>query len=337
MNQPTMKAMVLTEHAQVENRPLRLVDVPIPEPGPGQIRVRVSACGICRTDLHVIEGELANTPLPIIPGHQIVGAVEKLGEGSHLFELGDRAGIAWLRGTDGTCLHCLRARENLCPNATFTGYHENGGYAEYAVVDETFAYSLPDSYADAEATPLLCAGIIGYRSLKRAAVPPGGKLLLIGFGSSAHIVIQLALHRGLEVFVVTREEKHREFSLKLGAKWAGPDFTDLPVKVDSAILFAPAGELVPPAMASLERGGILSIAGIHLSDVPVLNYERELFYEKEIRSVTANTRQDGHELLSEAVAAGIRPQISTYRLEDANEALIDLKHDRLAGTGVLVL
>lgn len=332
----TMRAMVLECQAPIESRPLRLRTVPIPEPGKGEIRIRVKACGICRTDLHVIEGDLENPTLPLIPGHQIVGIVDKLGPDTSLFDIGDRAGIAWLRETDGTCIHCLRDRENLCPNARFTGFQENGGYAEFAVVDEAFAYALADEFDDLEAAPLLCAGLIGYRALERTGIPENGSLLLIGFGSSAHIVIQLAIHRGLEVYVVTRAEEHRALCLRLGAKWAGPDFTGLPHKVDGAILFAPAGELVPPALASIERGGILAVAGIHLSDVPMLNYERELFYERELRSVTANTREDGRKLLKEAVIAGVRPTVHRYRLEDANEALLDMKEDRIAGTGVLV-
>jgi propanol-preferring alcohol dehydrogenase len=222
-------------------------------------------------------------------------------------------------------------------NARFTGYHEDGGYADYAVVDEAFAYPLPDEVGDLEAAPLLCAGLIGYRALQRTGLPPGGRLLLIGFGSSAHIVIQLALRRGHSVYVVTRDEGHRRLCRSLGATWAGGDFEGLPAKVDGAILFAPAGELVPPALAALERGGILTLAGIHLTDVPALNYERELFYEREVRSVTANTRDDGRALLREAVAAGVRPHVSTYGLEQANQALADLKHDRIAGTGVLVV
>lgn len=336
-NVPLMRAMVLERQGSIDERPLRLQSVPIPEPAAGQIRIRVHACGICRTDLHVIEGELPDVPLPLIPGHQIVGEVDKLGEGCARFAVGDRAGIAWLRGTDGDCFQCQRGRENLCENARFTGYHENGGYAEFAVVDEEFAYPLPDEFSDEAAAPLLCAGLIGYRALARAAVPARGRLLLIGFGSSAHIVIQLALHRGYDVYVVTREAKHRELALRLGAKWASGDFESMPGKADGAILFAPAGDLVPAAMRRLERGGILSIAGIYLSDVPAMNYERELFYEREIRSVTANTRADGRELFVEAVDAGVQPQITTYRLEDANQALIDLKHDRIAGTGVLLL
>lgn len=332
-----MRAMVLHRQGAIEGRPLRLESVPIPEPGPRQIRLRVRACAICRTDLHVIEGDLDQPRLPLIPGHQVVGEVEKLGPQSSRFEIGERAGIAWLRETDGTCRFCAQGRENLCPHAQFTGYHEDGGYAEYAVVHEDFAYALPPEFDDVSVTPLLCAGLIGYRALARADVPEGGRLLLIGFGSSAHIVIQLARHRGCEVYVVTRSQKHRELCLRLGAQWAGETFADLPTKVDGAILFAPAGELVPAAMASLDRGGILSIAGIHLSDVPPLNYERELFYEREMRSVTANTREDGRRLLAEAVAAEIRPQVTAYPLEDANQALIDLKQDRIAGTGVLVM
>lgn len=332
-----MRAMVLESQGPIEGRPLRLRDVPIPEPGAGEVRVRVGCCAICRTDLHVVEGDLPQPNLPLIPGHQAVGVVDALGEGCRRLKLSDRVGIAWLRGTDGTCRFCLRGRENLCLDARFTGYHENGGYAEYALVREDFAYPIPEAFDDAHAAPLLCAGLIGYRALRRAALPEKGRLLLIGFGSSAHIVIQLAIHRGHRVSVVSRGDKHRELCLRLGAAWAGSDFEGLPEKVDGAILFAPVGDFVPPAMRCLDRGGILSIAGIHLTDVPPLNYERELFYEREVRSVTANTREDGRELFAEALAAGIRPEITPYPLEEANQALLDMKEDRIAGTGVLTV
>lgn len=319
----------------METGPLELRFVPIPIPGPGQIRVRVRACAICRTDLHIIEGDLQVPKMPVIPGHQIVGIVDQLGDGCERFRIGQRIGIAWLRETDCTCRHCLRDRENLCENSRFTGFHEDGGFAEYAVVREDFAYTLPDAFDDLRATPLLCAGLIGFRALKRASLPAGGSLLLIGFGSSAHIVIQIALHRGYRVLVVSREPRHRDLCLQLGAAWAGAAVEDVPERVDGAILFAPAGDLVPAALRTLDRGGILSIAGIHLSDVPSLNYEKELFYEREMRSVTANTRADGHALLAEAVEAKVRPQITVYPLEEANRALLDLKQDRIAGTGVL--
>ena len=241
------------------------------------------------------------------------------------------------RSTDGTCRFCRSARENLCSASRYTGYHYDGGYAEYAVVPEAFAYALPDGFDDATAAPLLCAGIIGYRALERAQVPPGGKLLLVGFGSSAHLTLQIALYRGHEVFVVTRSDGHMRTAREMGAVWAGADSAGLPAKMDSAVLFAPAGHLVPPVMSALERGGTLSIAGIHLTDVPPLQYQEHLFYDKQIRSVAANTREDGRRMLAEAARADVKPQVTTYPLADANRALQDMKHSRIEGTGVLLV
>jgi len=332
-----MKAMVLFEHAPIESSPLQSRELPDPQPGPGEVRLRVHCCAICRTDLHVIEGELPRQKLPVIPGHQIVGTVDALGPGCSRLKLGQRIGIAWLRKTCGQCEYCESGRENLCEQQRFTGYHADGGYAELALVPEDFAYEIPAPFSDAEAAPLLCAGIIGYRALQRCNLRPGGKLALYGFGSSAHIVIQLALHRGCEVFVATRGEKHRELARQLGACWVGENPAELPVKVDSAIIFAPVGTLVPPALEKLKKGGTLAVAGIYLTDVPPLNYEQHLFYERDLRSVTANTRQDGQELLQEAARIPIRPQISTYGLQEANRALQDLKADRISGTGVLTV
>jgi len=332
-----MKAMVLFEHAPIESSPLQSRELPDPQPGPGEVRLRVHCCAICRTDLHVIEGELPRQKLPVIPGHQIVGTVDALGPGCSRLKLGQRIGIAWLRKTCGQCEYCESGRENLCEQQRFTGYHADGGYAELALVPEDFAYEIPAPFSDAEAAPLLCAGIIGYRALQRCNLRPGGKLALYGFGSSAHIVIQLALHRGCEVFVATRGEKHRELARQLGASWVGENPAELPVKVDSAIIFAPVGTLVPPALEKLKKGGTLAVAGIYLTDVPPLNYEQHLFYERDLRSVTANTRQDGQELLQEAARIPIRPQISTYGLQEANRALQDLKADRISGTGVLTV
>lgn len=327
----------MSSQAPIDSSPLRLMDIPTPEPAHGEVRIKVSVCAICRTDLHIIEGDLPPAKMPVVPGHQVVGMVDKLGPGcSHLSE-GQRVGIAWLRHTDGTCRFCARGRENLCEGATFTGYHADGGYTEFALVPEDFAYPLPKGLDDAHVSPLLCAGLIGYRALKRASVPDNGKLLLIGFGSSAHVVIQVARSRGCRVFVVTRSENHRKLCLELGAEWAGERLDEVPLKVDAAILFAPAGELIPPTMETLDRGGILSLAGIHMSAVPQMQYERHLFYEREIRTVTANTREDGRELLEVAARANVRPHVALYKLEQANEALQDLKSDRIAGTGVLVV
>ncbi|MHC4442326.1 MAG: zinc-dependent alcohol dehydrogenase family protein [Planctomycetota bacterium] len=332
-----MKAMILESMGPIEGSPLKLVDLPDPEPSASEVRIKVKCCGICRTDLHVIEGELPEMRLPIIPGHQIVGVVDKLGEGCRRIEVGQRVGVAWLRYTCGGCAYCAADKENLCESARFTGYHENGGYAEYAVVPEDFAYLIPDGFEDVEAAPLLCAGIIGYRALKRSCVPDGGKLGLYGFGSSAHVVLQLARHRSCKVYVVTRGESHRRLARDMGADWVGEHAGQMPVKVDSAIVFAPAGELVPQALAALEKGGTLALAGIYMTPVPEMDYEKFLFYERNIRSVTCNTREDGRGLLAEAVRIPIHPHTTAYPLAEANRALQDLKSDKIDGSGVLVL
>ena len=333
-----MKAMLLRHIAPIDSAPLELVDLPIPEPGPGEVRIRVRCCAICRTDLHVIEGDLPRQKLPIIPGHQIVGTVDKIGETEKTeLRLGQRVGVAWLRHTCGQCGYCTAGQENLCESARFTGYHADGGYAEYAVAPADFVYQLPEPFGDVEAAPLLCAGIIGYRALRRCNLRPNSKLALYGFGSSAHVVIQIALHRGCEVYVVTRGQKHRELARRMGAAWVGEKAEELPVKVDSAIMFAPAGELVPPALKRLHKGGTLSLAGIYMTPIPPMDYERCLFYERDLHSVTCNTRDDGRALLAEAAAIPIRPHTTVYPLADANRALQDMKHDRINGTGVLVI
>ena len=332
-----MKAMVLEKIAPITTSPLRLVERPDPEPAAGEVRLRVRCCAICRTDLHVIEGDLPQATLPIIPGHQIVGVVDAMGPGCKRLRPGQRVGVAWLRHTCGVCSYCRRQQENLCESSRFTGYHADGGYADCAIVPEDFAYEIPEVFDDVHATPLLCAGIIGYRALKRCNLPSGGRLALYGFGSSAHVVIQIAQHRGCEVYVVTRGENHRELARQMGATWVGANAADMPVKADSAIIFAPAGELVPPALAALEKGGTLALAGIYMTDVPSLDYERYLFYERDVHSVTANTREDGRELLAEAAEIPIRPHVTEYALSDANRALQDLKADRISGTGVLVM
>lgn len=332
-----MKALVLEGQARIENGPLQLRDVSDPKPGFGEVRVKVRTCAICRTDLHVIEGDLPPRKLPLIPGHQVVGVVDQVGEGSKNLKKGQRVGVAWLWKTDGTCKYCRNGRENLCSDSRYTGYHEDGGFAEYVTVPEDFAYLLPEGLSDLEVAPLLCSGLIGYRAFKRANVPPRGKLLLVGFGSSAHIVLQFALYGGHEVYVVTRSRNHQKAAMKLGAVWASDDPGKLPAKVDSVILFAPVGGLVPPTLAALDKGGTLAIAGIHLTDIPPLNYEKHLFYDKEIRSVAANTRKDGLELLEKAKAAKIKPLVASYRLADANLALQDLKQSKLDGSGVLII
>ncbi len=330
-----MRAMILRRNAPIASSPLEAADVPDPVPGPGEIRVKVSACGVCRTDLHVIEGDLPPVRSPLVPGHQVVGRVDRRGAGATRFPDGARVGIAWLRHTCGSCAFCTAGRENLCEAPLFTGYHRDGGFAEYAVVPEAFAYGIPEAFSDAEAAPLLCAGIIGYRALRRADLPPGGTLALYGFGSSAHIVIQLALSRGSRVAVCTRGEKHRRLALEMGATWAVENPEAMPVRPDSAIIFAPAGELVPPALKALGKGGTLSLAGIHMSDIPAMRYGECLFHEKNVRSVTANTRADGEDLLREAARIPIRPKVTLFPLADANRALQMLKSDQLRGTGVL--
>ena len=332
-----MRAMQLEKPGPIESSPLRERELPEPQPGPGEIRVRVQACGICRTDLHVIEAELPPKRPAIVPGHQIAGTVDACGPGATRFKSGDRVGIAWLRYTCGECRYCRAGSENLCPNAKFTGYDENGGYAEYALVEETFAYALPTELDAATVTPLLCAGIIGYRALKRAEVRPGCRLGLYGFGSSAHISIQVARHWGCSVYVMTRDAKHQALARELGATWAGSADAKPPELLDSAILFAPVGNLVLPALEALDMGGTLAVAGIYLSDIPTLNYERHLFHEKNLRSVTANTRHDGEELLKIAAEIPLKPHVTSFPLTDANRALLMLKRDGIQGTGVLIV
>jgi propanol-preferring alcohol dehydrogenase len=337
MTAPTLRAMVLREPAPVASAPLHAESWPLPQPGPGEVRLRVQCCAICRTDLHVIEGELPRRRLPLVPGHQAVGVVEALGPGCRRLRLGARVGVAWLRGTCGVCAYCRAGRENLCAAARFTGYDEHGGYADHALVPEAFAYEIPPAFDAVHAAPLLCAGIIGYRALQRSELPPGGSLVLFGFGSSAHVVLQLARHRGCRVYAVSRGGRHLEHARAMGADWAGEDAARLPERADSAIVFAPAGELVPVALEAVKPGGTVALAGIHMSAVPPLDYERHLFHERTLRSVTANTRADGAGLLAEAARIPLRPDVTTYPLAEANRALQDLKADRIAGTGVLVM
>jgi len=330
-----MRAMSLPRPAPIESEPLRLTEKPRPKPLPGEILVRVLTCGVCRTDLHIAEGELAPKRDEIVPGHEIVGVVEELGEGSRRFASGERVGVAWLRETDGTCTYCRKGRENLCPNARFTGWDRDGGYAEYAVVREDYAYALPQGIDDERAAPLLCAGIIGFAAIKRAGVVPGATVGLYGFGGSAHIAIQVLKHWNCPVFVISRGGIHRELAQQLGADWVGDAFEVPPAPLDAAILFAPSGDVVTPALAALGRGGVLAIAGIHLSSIPALEYQRDLFYEREIRSVTANTRADGEEFLRIAGEIPIKTHTVPMRLEEANQALTMLKHDQLRGAAVL--
>ena len=318
---------------------LHAVTVPKPEPADGEILVRVSACGVCRTDLHVRDGDLPQHRSPVVPGHEVVGVVEAVGNGVGTFAAGDRAGIAWLRSTCDSCRWCRRGAENLCAESRYTGWDADGGYAEYAVAPAAYAYRLPDSAGlpDEQVAPLLCAGIIGYRALRRAAVPPGGRLGIYGFGASAHITAQIAIAQGAEVHVLTREPAARQLALELGASSAGAADAAPPVPLDAAILFAPAGELVPVALAALDRNGTLAVAGIHLSDIPRLDYQEHLFREKTLTSVTSNTRADGEELLRLAARLGVRATVTPYPFERADAALRDLADDRVHGAAVLTM
>jgi propanol-preferring alcohol dehydrogenase len=332
-----MRAHRLDHQAAIESNPLSLIELPDPVPSAGELRVRVRACGVCRTDLHVVEGDLRPKALPVTPGHQIVGIVDALGPGCTRFSIGERVGVAWLRWTCGACEFCGRGEENLCPRSRYTGWDADGGYAERAVVLEAFAYALPAQFSDIEAAPLLCAGIIGYRALRRSRPPERGRVGIFGFGSSAHVTLQVARARGCEVYVSTRGERHRRLALELGATWVGGADERPPVTLDSAILFAPAGELVPGALRALRSGGTLALAGIHMSAVPALEYEPHLFHEKTITSVEANTRADGEELLAAAAAIPIRPRCEPIPFEEANRALQLVKEDAVGGTAVLVL
>jgi len=332
-----MRAMLLRRPAAVETRPLALVEREAPEPGPGELLVRIEACGVCRTDLHVIEGALAPQRAELVPGHQAVGRIERCGPGVAALRPGDRVGIAWLRRTCGRCRFCARGDENLCDSPRFTGWHADGGYAELAVAPADFVYPLPAALSARDAAPLLCAGIIGYRAFVRSRARSGQRLGLWGFGGSAHIVIQLARHAGCEVYVFSRAALHGELARELGAAWVGASHDAPPALLDAAILFAPAGELVPVALARLDRGGTLAVAGIHLSAIPALDYQEHLFQERALTSVTANTRADGRALLRLATEIPIRTHTTEYPLEAANEALIDLKSDRLRGAAVLRL
>lgn len=331
-----MRAMMLDEFAPVETRPLVLRDVPRPAPGPEEILLRVLACGVCRTDLHIVEGDI-KPALPRIPGHQIVGTVEQKGSGCSRFAPGDRVGAAWLGKTCERCEYCLRGAENLCPESSYTGFHTQGGYAEFTTVVERYAYKVPDVFDAVSATPLLCAGIIGFRALEKCALPEGGSLGIYGFGSSAHVVIQLARARRHEVLVATRDPVHREFARELGAAWVGEATAPLGARVDAAIVFAPSGAEVPPALESLEPGGSVVLAGIYMTDIPALGYERFLFHERCLRSVESNTREDGLRLLAEAAEIPVRCRTEVFPLTRANDALLKLKRGMLRGTAVLVM
>jgi propanol-preferring alcohol dehydrogenase len=330
-----MKAWVLTKTAPLEEGTLELAEIETPSPADGEILIEVSTCGICRTDLHTIEGEIETPVLPIIPGHQAVGRVIETGRGVTKIKLGERVGVPWLHYACGKCAYCLDGLENLCDEPCFTGLHVNGGYAEFMTAHVDFVYPLPDSFDDVHSSPLLCAGIIGYRALRLAGLKRGAALGMFGFGASAHLALQVAVYEGAEVYVFTRSEKHREHALELGAAWAGSADDAPPKLLASAVSFAPAGSIIPKAMERLDKGGTLALAGIYVDDVPRMNYEKHLFHEKHIRSVTAFTRTDAASFLKVADEAGLRTDVKVYRFGSAIEALEDLKHSRINGAAVL--
>lgn len=330
-----MRAWRVGQPGPMRSGPLVADECPDPRPGPGEVLVRVRVCGVCRTDLHLAEGDLAPRHPGVIPGHEVVGEVITCGARATRFSPGERVGVAWLGRTCGTCRFCLRGAENLCLFPVFTGWDRDGGYAELITVAENFAYRLPPSFSDEEAAPLLCAGIIGYRALCRADLPIGGRLGIYGFGGSAHLAAQIALFQGARVYVMTRSEEARALALELGATFAGGADEQPPDPLDSAILFAPAGSLVPVALRALDRGGTLAVAGIHLSDIPPLHYAAELFQERQLRSVTANTRADGEEFFRVAAEIPLRPTTVPYPFSAADKALLDLSEDRVTGAAVL--
>ena len=329
-----MKACWLSSPAPIETQPLNFTDVPDPQPSGDDVRLRVSVCGVCRTDLHVVEGELPPRKSPVIPGHQVVGVVEKIGDTARRFEVGARVGIPWLHRTCGVCEYCRAGKENLCDNANFTGYTVDGGYAQYTLAPEGFIYPIPDGFLDEHAAPLLCAGIIGFRALRLSGIASGGRLGFYGFGAAAHVTIQVARHWNIEVFAATRDERHQRLARELGAVWAGGTLAEPPVKLDSAIVFAPAGEIVPAALKALKKGGTLALAGIHMSPTPPLEYPL-LYDERVIRSVANNTHQDGEDFLRVAAEIPIRTEVESFPLSEANQALNKLKNDAVRGAAVL--
>ncbi|HEV2382634.1 MAG TPA: zinc-dependent alcohol dehydrogenase family protein [Terriglobia bacterium] len=329
-----VRACVIDSPAPITTNPLQLRELPRPEPKANQVLIRVHACAVCRTDLHVIEGELAPRKYPVIPGHQAVGVVEAIGSGASRIKPGTRAGVAWLHRTDGVCEYCRAGHENLCDRADFTGYTVDGGYADYLLADERFVYALPDAFSDVQAAPLLCAGIIGFRSLRLSGAKPGGRLGFYGFGAAAHLAIQVALHWDMEVYVSTRDERHRRLALELGAKWAGGTLDQPPVALDAAIVFAPAGEIVPAALHALRKGGTVVLAGIYMSPTPPIEYAL-LYHERVLRSVANNTREDGELFLKVAAEIPIRTRAEVFPLAEANRALNALKNDAINGAAVL--
>lgn len=332
-----MRAMILERFAAVESAPLKSVEIPAPEPGAGEVRIRVRVCGVCHTDLHTVEGELPGARLPRIPGHQVVGVVEKRGKRAERFKEGERVGAAWLYSVCGRCEFCRRGDENLCLQARFTGFHAHGGFAQNMIAPEAFLYALPPEFTDNEAAPLLCAGIIGYRSLRLSGVREGQRLGLFGFGASAHVTIQVARSMGCEVFVFSRSDAHRKLAVELGAAWAGTVRDKPPAKLHGSVIFAPAGELVPEALRLTERGGTVALAGIYMTPVPPLDYEKHLYQERVLRSVANATRRDGEELLAAAARIPIKTRTTSFPLEKANEALLLVKKGRVNGAAVLTI
>jgi len=329
-----VKAYLLHSVAPVETNPLKTTEIPCPKPAAAELLVRVEVCGVCRTDLHVVEGELPPHKSPIIPGHQVVGTVAELGLGAGRFKVGERVGIAWLHRACQACEYCRARKENLCDKPEFTGYTVDGGYAEYAVAPEDFVYPIPESFPSLQAAPLLCAGIIGFRSLKLSGIERGGRLGFYGFGAAAHVAIQVARHWGVEVYAATRDERHQKLALELGAVWVGGTLALPPQQLDAAIIFAPAGEIVPAALQALKKGGTLVLGGIHMSTIPPLDYSL-LYQERVVRSVANNTREDGREFLRVAAEIPIRTQVEVFPLRDANRALNALKNDAIRGAAVL--
>lgn len=329
-----MRAMQLEQSAPVEEKPLDLVDAPIPEPGPGQVRLQVKICGACHTDLHIVEGDIHPPKMPIIPGHQVVGTIDALGEGVTDFEPGDRVGVPWLYDVDGECQFCQAGLENLCPNARFTGFHVDGGFAEYMLAEADYTLRLPDDLSDEQAAPMLCAGIIGYRSLHQADLQRGERLGLVGFGASAHLAIQVANHWDCDVYVFTRSEEHRRHAEELGAVWVGGAEDQAPQPLDRAVIFAPAGHLVPKILAKLRPGGTLAINAIYMSPIPEMDYDL-IYEERTLRSVANATYQDGVEFLQLAAEIPVKATVQSYDLEQANQALEDIKHSRLNGEAIL--
>jgi propanol-preferring alcohol dehydrogenase len=329
--------MALDDPQPIEEGPLVLVDKAVPEPKVGEILIQTIVCGICHTDLHTVEGELPLRKRPVTPGHQVVGVVEKAGGDTTRFKVGDRVGVAWLYSTCAACSFCREGKENLCEKARFTGLDVDGGYAEYMVVPEGFAYPIPDGFSERDAAPLLCGGIIGYRALRLSEIKPGQRLGLYGFGASAHVCIQVAVHWGLEVYVFTRSRHHQELAKKLGAAWVGQAKDSPPAKLHSSIIFAPAGGLVLDALGALGKGGTLALAGIYMTPIPQMDYEAYLYHEKTVRSVANSTRKDGEELFTLAAEIPIRTETQTFSLEEANRALQMLKQGKINGAGVLTV